>query len=695
MKKELIELFQNNEELSYRNIKRLLGVSKRHIDDELKEILRSLELEGILYLDKDGLYKSVPSFFFVKEIYETKKGNRYIVHNDERVPINKHLLNGALTFDKVLVSLEGEAKVVKVIERSFPNIVCEVVMENGIKKLSPINTNNEMELIAGSLSMKKLLVGEVVLVNVKETLFDDKYDAEVIKRIGFNTDPDIDYKTVLYNHGFSIEFPKEAIKEAEELPIEVLETDLEGRLDLRDKNIFTIDGEDCKDMDDAVSIERTSYGYLLGVHIAHVSHYVKPGMTLFDEALNRGTSVYFPDSVNPMLPYILSNGICSLNEGVNRLTRTFLIKFDSDGNIIDYNIYKSVIKSKKKMNYNDVDKVLNGEIVKGYEPFVNDLNIMNELSNKLSDIKNKRGYLGFDSDELSFDIDEHGNTNSIKVKNRCSSEEMIENFMLIPNHLVTHYIGSNPCIYRNHPLPSEEKIQNTLLLLKDLGYRIQGLSNMKKQFLLQRLIDTFKDKEEFMILSNLILRSVKLAYYDTVNEGHFGLALDDGYTHYTSPIRRLPDLLIHTILDMYEEGINEEEFTSLNNFLTDASKRASQKERLAESCEYEVDKLQIINYIKQHIGEEREVFIESITTDGLVVRSKELMDGFIRIDDFNNHAHLYPSGKLKSLDNGKTYKIGHKLAVTIKDASYRDRIIYYSLVDNLTLEEASKLKLKK
>ncbi len=704
MKKELIDLFTKEQtELNYKKIKKYLSKNEEYLDTELRTLLHDLELEGVLYEDKDGLFKSLPSNFFVREIIETKKGYRYIAGlNEERLLIDSKNLNGALNYDKVLVEIENsKAKVIKVLERNFPNVVCEVVEIDGSKHLKPLNTNNNLELVIGHNTLKKLVSGERVLVEVSREAFDyedDKtiYDAKFIKSIGHKNDPDIDYKTVAYSHGFNVDFSPEAVEEANKIPNEVLEEEIKGRMDLRKWNIFTIDGVDCKDMDDAVSIQKTETGYLLGVHISHVSHYIKPGMALFKEALERTTSVYFPGSVIPMFPHKISDGICSLNEGVDRLTRSVLIEFDFLGNIKDYKIVKSVIRSKKKMNYDDVERVINGEEVKGYENFKEDLINMKYLSEKLTVIKKERGYASFDSSELKFDLDDLNNTEAVHVRERKLSEEIIENFMVTANTIVPKHIGNRPCVYRNHPFPSEGRIRETLATLNDLGYRVRNLSSLKKQALVGALLNMFKDKEEFLILSNMILRSMRLAFYGVENEGHFGLALDEGYTHFTSPIRRLADLLEHTLLDMYDEKeLSEEEIENILDLLKTACEHASKMERMAEKAEYEIDKLQVINYIKQNIGEKHEVFIEQIFPSYIVVRSKEYMDGIIYTKDFNDDVYFLPSGKLKSRVTGNQYKVGHKLEVEIKDASYFDKIIYYKLLRNITLEEVKEKKLQK
>ena len=449
-------------------------------------------------------------------------------------------------------------------------------------------------------------------------------------------------------------------------------------------------------MDDAISIKtKEDGGYILKVHIAHVSHYVKFGSAIFEEAARRGNSVYFPDSVVAMLPERLSNELCSLNPNVERLTRTVEIELDKNAKVTSYKTYRSVIKSKLKMNYDDVFDIITGKEAKSeYKPFVNDLMILKELSEKLTKIKIERGYTSFDNEELKFVMDELGNTKEILVEKDNIAHEIIENCMLLPNELVTHLYPGFPFGFRNHELPSAYKMYDLIETLKELGYPIKNLKNMKPNFLIQRLLNDFKGKEEYVIISRIILTSMKLAYYGTENKGHFGLALQNGYTHYTSPIRRLNDLIIHNLLDMYEDGnLTKEKLIEIDNMIEKLLEHASRMERQAEKAEYEADKLQVINYLKQHIGEEQIAYIEKITPEYIKVIVPGLMDGIIKFDDMPERTYMLPSGKLKGVDTGRVYKPGHKVLLTIKDATYVDKSIYYNLIDNLTLTESDSNKL--
>lgn len=698
MKKELIEYVESDkfESISFNGIKKYLGLSKKHMNDELKEVLNFLELEGLLYEDKDGLYKKMPSNFLVTTIDETKKGTKYYETNNIRCILQKNKLNGALCYDKVIIDTNTN-EVVKVLVRNMPNVVCEVRMTpEGFKYLYPVNTNNNLKITIGTQKMKKLIPGSRVLIEATNEIYDNMYVGKYIKTIGFINEPDIDYKTIAYNYGFNLEFPKEVLEELKKFSNEVTYEDKIGRVDLTDERVFTIDGKDCKDMDDAISIKRKEDGgYILKVHIAHVSHYVKFGSAIFEEAARRGNSVYFPDSVVAMLPERLSNELCSLNPNVERLTRTVEIELDKNAKVTSYKTYRSVIKSKLKMNYDDVFDIITGKEAKSeYKPFVNDLMILKELSEKLTKIKIERGYTSFDSEELKFVRDELGNTKEILVEKDNIAHEIIENCMLLPNELVTHLYPGFPFGFRNHEIPSAYKMYDLIETLKELGYPIKNLKNMKPNFLIQRLLNDFKGKEEYVIISRIILTSMKLAYYGTENKGHFGLALQNGYTHYTSPIRRLNDLIIHNLLDMYEDGnLTKEKLIEIDNMIEKLLEHASRMERQAEKAEYEADKLQVINYLKQHIGEEQIAYIEKITPEYIKVIVPGLMDGIIKFDDMPERTYMLPSGKLKGVDTGRVYKPGHKVLLTIKDATYVDKSIYYNLIDNLTLTESDSNKL--
>jgi ribonuclease R len=688
---KLIE--ENNFSCSYNDIRKKLGIQRQHKENELNELLFKLELDGIIYKDENDLYLKQPSNFFVVEILQSKKGIMYFIKNDDRYYLNNKDLYGIQEFDKVLVSIENNnVNLIKIIKKEFPTLAAYVKVVNGKKFIYPINTCFKDPIVISQRETKKLVNGDIIQVNLTKVKYNGKYLGDYIKTIGHQNEPNIDEKIIAISCGFEPDFSDEAKKEAENIPNEVRDCDIVGRYDFRNLNVFTIDGIDAKDLDDGISIKKTNDGYILGVHIMHVSNYVKPYMKIFKEALERSTSVYFPGGCFPMLPRKLSNGICSLNPREDRLTRSVIIKLDNEGNVLSYKIVKSVVNSKMRMNYDDVEKVITGkEYPEEYKDFVNDLNILEELSKKLDQKRKENGYLSFPENEVDFNINE-GKATGAKGKIRLESENIIENCMVLANHLVASYF---PILYRNHEYPDEVKVKQTIEYLKSLGYTFEKINQKQTRHLLQSVLEQLKDKEEFFILAKKILISIKRAYYSITNKGHFGLGLEF-YCHFTSPIRRIMDLLTNTTLDMLEDpNITKEQWDKYYEFLSDMAEYASKKERLADKAEYYGDKNRIIEVLQEKMDETFTQYIDAITPRYIIVRSKDLMDGIIYFDDIDDNVYYEPEYNcLKSIVDGKLYKVGHKVEVKVKDACKDNFTIYYSLVKNITSEETVTRKKK-
>lgn len=694
MKRILTEYFENQKELeiSLSKIKKYLNQKMEFDINDLYSVLKQLQLEGIIY-EKNGLYMGFPSNFFITQVQQTKNGKKYIIDNNNTIFLDDEDAFKVQAFDDVVIAKNNNKYTLKkVLKRNFPQVVCEVVTEDNIKKLKPVG-KQFCGIDIGSKNMKKLTEGQLVLLNVTEEEFENKYIGEFVKVVGHKDDPDIDYKIIAYNMGFEFNFPENVLNQLESIPLEVCESDLINRVDFRNWTTFTIDGKACKDMDDAVSIKKDETGYLLGVHIADVAHYIKPDTPLFNEAIKRSTSVYFPKYVIPMFPHKISNGICSLNPNVDRLTKSTIIRFDKQGNIIDYKIVDGVIHSKKKMNYEDVNEVINGNVPQDYKAFEKDLKLMQELSSILSNIKNRRGFLALDTSEAEFQINEQNQTEKISVQPRLESENIIENFMLKSNEVnaMNRYL---PYIYRNHEIIEDDALSNAINELKFLGYHFQNLHNLTSNKMIQKVLASLKDKEEFFVLSKLLLQKLKKAYYGTINVGHYGLALEY-YTHSTSPIRRITDFINQYVDDIYKtQSLEDETLKRLEEFLNDVAKRASQKERLADLAEYEGDKLRNTEYAKQHIGQNVEVFIEQIHPTYLVAKSKELISFIIRYDeDLDDDVNYISDNELpilKSKNNGSYYKIGDKLLIKIKEASFEENVIYAHALDHLNKDIASR-----
>ena len=474
--------------------------------------------------------------------------------------------------------------------------------------------------------------------------------------------------------------------EVEKLPSEVKEEEMVGRRDLRDKTIFTIDGADTKDIDDAISLDMLENGnYSLGVHIADVSYYVKEGSEIYQEAMERGTSVYLADRVIPMLPHKLSNGICSLNEGVDRLAMSCVMEIDSKGNVVSYDIFESVIRSRKKMTYTDVNKIIEENIIpEGYEPFADTLIKMEELAQILRKHKVERGYIDFGIDESKIIVDETGKAIDIKLRNRGKGENLIEDFMIAANETVATciYFMELPFIYRVHGEPNEEKINSFLTFVSSLGYTLSGKIKDMHPKTMQSILNQLKDKKEFHILSSLLLRSMQKAIYDTNNIGHFGLA-SERYTHFTSPIRRFPDTTVHRLLRKYlfKAQIDKDSIMSEEQKLPYIAEHSSKKERDSIDCEREVDDMKKAEYMMDHIGEKYTGMISGITSFGMFIELPNLIEGLIKIDSLTDDVYTFDESTitLKGKKNKRGYRLGDNVDVVVVAANKEAKTIDFQI----------------
>ena len=449
--------------------------------------------------------------------------------------------------------------------------------------------------------------------------------------------------------------------------------------------IFTIDGDDTKDIDDAISLEKNNDNYILGVHIADVSHYVKVGSNLYEAAFSRGTSSYLADTVIPMIPHQLSNGICSLNPEVIRLTISCVMTINPKGKVIDYDIFPSYIKSAKQMTYKNVNKILMEDIIpEGYEEYADTLKLMNELAKILRAEKTSRGYIDFGLDEAKVIQDDTGKAIDIVKRTRGDGENLIEDFMIAANETVATHINNMdlPFIYRVHDLPSSEKIEDFKNLINQMGYQIH--TNMSKitPLTMQSILGELKDKKEFPILSDMLLRSMKKAVYSTNNIGHFGLALQN-YTHFTSPIRRFPDLTVHRLLRTYlfENRIDMETINFNQKYLIDVATNSSETEVAATEAERDVLSMKMAEYMESHIGEEYSGIISGVTNFGFFVELENLVQGLVHISTLDGYYNYIP--EILSLvreDNSKKYRIGDEVRIIVTAANKENSTIDFEVV---------------
>ena len=690
MQEQILELFKkDNKALTVDEIFEILNLTTV---DDLKDLMKLLnEMEDNLLLrrtKKDKYEKHTDELERRGIVLSTKGDYSFIKIIDDKEPlkdvyVHNTNLNGAIHGDTVVVRVnkieeKPDGKIVKVLNRDLKTLVGEIVEQNGEYKIIPDDSKIKLDIVLDKNKAMNAMPGHKVLVKLTNRRKDNSFNSEVLVVIGHKNDPGIDILSIVYKYGIEVEFNDYVLEELNNIPDSVSEEEIEKRKnhDLRDEMIFTIDGDDTKDIDDAISIKKLENGnYVLGVHIADVSYYVKEGTALYESAMERGTSVYLADRVIPMLPHKLSNGICSLNPDVDRLAVSCIMEINSKGKTISHDIFPSVIRSRKQMTYKNVNKILEENIVpEGYEEYVDSLNTMKELADILRKMKVERGYIEFDIDESKIIVDETGKAIDVVLRNRGTGERLIEDFMIAANETVAEHIKDYeflPFVYRVHGEPNEEKINEFISYVSACGYKLTGKFSDIHPTTMQKILDQLKDKKEFYIFSSLLLRCMQKAIYDTNNIGHFGLG-STCYTHFTSPIRRFPDTTVHRLLHKYlfngcmdEDTINYEE-----NILPAIAEHSSKKERDSVDCERDVDDMKKAEYMMDHIGEIYSGMISSITTRGMYVTLPNLIDGMIRIDDLTDDHYIFDDTTLSLIGkkNKRGYRLGDELEVIVKAA---------------------------
>ena len=667
---------------------------KKLLDD-----LRILEEGYTVYRSNKDKYMLFENSHLLKgRLSVNKKGFGFVIVDgrDEDIYIDAKNMNGALNNDLVVVEeLKGqngkktEGRVVKVLKKENNLIVGEYKIIDGNPHFIPDDKKLRMEIILDNKDLDDLVDGHKIQVSIVKEMGKYKYLGEVVKIIGHKNDPGVDILSIVHKYNIDIDFPDEVKEEVKELPMSVLEEDLVGRKDLRDEMIFTIDGDDTRDIDDAISIEKMRNGhYKLGVHIADVSYYVKEGSPLDVSAMDRGTSVYLVDRVIPMLPHELSNGICSLNPNVDRLAISCVMEFDTNGKQVDYDIFPSVIRSRKQMTYKNVNSILEKNVVpEGYEEFADTLRTMEEFACILRKMKENRGYIDFDVDEAKILVDENCVPTDVVLRDRGKGEMLIEDFMIAANECVaTHvYFMNLPFIYRVHEIPKEEKIRSYLSFIGTLGYQIPGDIKDFKPKSMQKLIKYLSDKKEYKILSTLLLRSMQKAVYKPENLGHYGLA-SKCYTHFTSPIRRYPDTTVHRLLRTYlfDKKLDNATLKHWEEKLVYVADHSSACERASIDCEREVEDMKMAEYMEEHIGEEYEGMISSVTSFGMFVELDNLIEGLVPIRDMNDFFHYDEERMTLTGERSHVkYTIGERIVVKVVRASKEEKIIDFQVVRKL------------
>ncbi len=664
--------------------------------DLVRNVLDNLEQNGDIVITANGkVLDFLKSGLKKGKFIANKKGYGFVEFDkeEEDIYIPKESVLNAIDGDIVVIEVakvnKGEkpyGRIFKVIKRNKDYLVGEIVIENDNYYVLPDNDIYKFKVLIPKEETNSLVEGMKVLVKVIDNKNSNIYHGSIEKVIGHKDDPLIDVLAVAYDNGFYLEDSIEVKKQLEQIPSIVTEEEIVNRKDLREEEIFTIDGSDTKDIDDAISIKKEANGnYILGVHIADVTYYFKENSPLDNSAYDKATSVYLTNYVLPMLPHQLSNGICSLNEGVDRLTITCEVKFDNNANIIDYDIYESVINSKKKMTYESVNRLLEENIVdEGYEDYVSSLKLMNELSSKIRKNKIKRGYIEFLSDEIKIIVDEYGIPIDIHQKEQKTGEKLIEDFMIVANESVATRIKDMglPNIYRIHEKPKIEKIKEFLGYVTSLGYKLTGDFSKLEPKDIQNMLEQLKDKKEFAILSDMLLRCMQKAIYSNENIGHFGLA-SPCYTHFTSPIRRYPDEIVHRLLRKYlfKHDYSNESMDNLESKIAMQAEHSSIMERKAVECEREVNDMKMAEYMESHIGEEFDGTIVGVKNFGMFVKLTNLVEGAVSIRDLGNYFTYDEKGHTLRGGN-KIYKLGDSVRIRVKAASKDARRIDFEIVNN-------------
>ena len=657
---------KENGKLTFKILSRLINIDS----DELKSILLKLKLDGKI-LQKENKYYLFPEDLNIGSITISSSGRKYIFYNGEKITVASNFLNDIILNDVVTFTIneENEAIINTIVDRPLGKMTCEVKETNGKKELIPFHNNLKFKF--DNKILNSLFDGDIIVVNINPDNIYEIPEATYIEKIGRRDDPLIDDVAIALNYGFDNNYDNEYLKEIKKFPTYVTEEETKDRSDFRNQKSFTIDGYNTKDMDDGVYGEMLDNNIIrIYVHIADVSHYVKMGTSVFNRACEKTTSLYTNNSVFHMLHHIISNGICSLNPNSDRLTKTVIMDIDKDGHIINYDIVRSVINSKKKMTYEDVDKIImHNQMIPGYENFEKELYILYDAALRLEKrYVNENGKLNFANTELSVTYNEDGTIKSVANRENSISRKIIENLMIAANETVANWFVSMDMItiFRVHEFPNLNKINSIIDKLNKSGYHIKPIKNADNPKTMQKIIQELSSYEEFPVISQMLVQTMQRARYSVENLGHYALGLL-AYLHFTSPIRRLPDLLVHMLIDLlylHPDKLNTEYLRELEDILRELCVHASKMERQADMAEMVAERRQILKNLARNKNAEYEASVIDIGN-----KIKLRLDGVETDIDSHvlNKVLGYDSKRKRYYDRetGQHLKIGTKLLVKI------------------------------
>lgn len=698
-KKKMIEEFVGSKgyrSMSVKEMAMVLQVPNRDKKD-FREVLDALAREGKISIDLKGKIKPLPADVKVGKYMATQRGFGFVrvEGEDDDIFIPGSYTKSALDGDtvQVLVKKEGgegkrrEGQVLNILERGNSVLVGTYTRSRNFGFVTPDNQKFTKDIYVAKAESKGAVTGHKVVVEITD--FGDeqrKPEGRVLEILGHVNDPGVDILSVIKAYGLPEEYPDDVMKQIENIPDEVEEKEKAGRADFRDLQTVTIDGEDAKDLDDAITISKEGNMYHLGVHIADVSQYVTEGSPLDKEALKRGTSIYLVDRVIPMIPHKLSNGICSLNQGVDRLTLSCMMDINEKGEIVKHKICESVINVTRRMSYTSVHKIIEEKDEaerKEYEELIPMFELMYELADILQARREKRGSIDFDFPEAKIILDEKGKPIDVKEYERTQANRIIEEFMLAANQTVAeeYFWNELPFVYRTHETPDMEKIQNLALFIENFGYTLKIKEDEIHPKEVQKLMRSIAGKPEEGLIGRLALRSMKQARYTTECEGHFGLALKY-YCHFTSPIRRYPDLQIHRIIkENIHGGMKDKRIDHYQKLLPEVAEQTSALERRADDAEREVEKMKKAEYMEQFVGKDFEGTISGLTTWGMYVELPNTIEGMIRVADIPGDYYYYDEDlhRMVGEQTGKVYKMGEPLRIIVAGVDKLTRTIDFVL----------------
>lgn len=695
MKEIILDKLRDNTSLTIMELNDLLGLTTIDEYKSLQNTLDEMVSDGILYYsDKKKKYLLLENSHLVKGTLSlNEKGFGFIIINKDikDVYVNEKNINGAQDGDLVLFEYlnkdkeRPEGRIIKTIKRNYEPLVGEVILVDGEYFVKPDRKGANIYIPRDNLN--GAVEGHKVVVT---PLKEGNRVGKITKIIGHKNDVGVDILSFVYEYNFSPSFPDDVVEELDDIPSYLTEEEINkelssGRRDLRSEEIFTIDGSDTKDIDDAISLSKLDDGkYKLGVHIADVSYYVKEGTKLDDEAYFRGTSVYLVDRVLPMLPHKLSNGICSLNENEDRFAFSCEMIIDDKGDIGHYEIFKSIIRSRKKMTYEEVNKILEENTTsEDYKPFEKTLLLMNELSKILRKKMIRRGYIEFESTEAKIKVDENCHPTHIESRVQRSGEELIENFMIAANETVASsiYYKNLPGIYRVHDKPDEKRLGDFMKFLSLHGYVVNGKSKIDNPKDLQHILSQLEEVPEVRVLHDMAIRSQAKAVYSDINIGHFGLG-SKCYSHFTSPIRRYPDLILHRLLKDYNYNYSDRIISERKKELPIECEHCSIREQEAQNCERDVDKMKKAEYMMDHIGEVYDGIISGVQEFGFFVELENTIEGLVKAESIKGDYYVFDNDLMALIGkkSKKKYSFGDKVKVKVtradKDRSEIDFEIY-------------------